>query len=251
MKQDSYYLRNDVFCCISDDHVVFLDPETDSYIGLPIDKTCRFQDALVGWGNQGAPAKRGGNEGSNDAADVLDELVEAGLLTTDRSRGKSAAPVSWPSVRLSLIEDERQVSHLTQFVFCRSFFAAARAAVAKLRASGQVTESCPWKITPDLLKSIRHRRERHRGANGASDLKKLNKLARVARELRPWFIEKPICTLDSLIVIEFFARHGIYPEWIFGVQANPLQAHCWVQYEDLVVNDRKDVIGLYTQIMAV
>ncbi len=251
MKRDRYYLRNDVFFCVSDDRVVFLDPETDSYIGLPIDKTGRFQEALVGWDNQGTPARRGSNERANDVADVLDELVEAGLLTTDRSRGKSASPFSWPSATRSLIEDERPVSSLTQFVFCYSFFAAARAAVAKLRASGQITASTPWKITPDLLKSIRHRREQYRGANGASDVKKLSKLASVARELRPWFIKKPICTLDSLIVIEFFARHGIYPEWIFGVQANPLQAHCWVQYEDLVVNDRKDVIGLYTPIMAV
>ena len=38
---------------------------------------------------------------------------------------------------------------------------------------------------------------------------------------------------------------------MFGVQANPLQAHCWVQQDDVVINDAVDVVSQFTPIMSV
>jgi hypothetical protein len=50
---------------------------------------------------------------------------------------------------------------------------------------------------------------------------------------------------------EFLARHGIHPVWIFGVQARPFAAHCWLQLNGTVLNDTVDHVIGYTPIMAV
>ena len=59
------------------------------------------------------------------------------------------------------------------------------------------------------------------------------------------------CLHDSLALLEFLARHGIFPDWVFGVRARPFVAHCWVQYEDMVFNDTVEHVTGYIPIMVV
>ncbi|MGC6331159.1 lasso peptide biosynthesis B2 protein [Rhizorhabdus sp. FW153] len=52
-----------------------------------------------------------------------------------------------------------------------------------------------------------------------------------------WLPIKRICLADSLALLRFCARRGFAPSLIFAVEAYPFQAHCWVQQDDLVLND--------------
>ena len=56
---------------------------------------------------------------------------------------------------------------------------------------------------------------------------------------------------DSLALLEYLARYGIYADWVFGVQTRPFAAHCWVQHGDIVFNDTVEHVSGYTPIMVV
>jgi hypothetical protein len=37
-------------------------------------------------------------------------------------------------------------------------------------------------------------------------------------------------------------------ELVFGAKLNPFAAHCWVQLEDVVLNDRTDNVAVFTPV---
>jgi hypothetical protein len=65
------------------------------------------------------------------------------------------------------------------------------------------------------------------------------------------FSSKNECLYDSLALLEYLARYGIYADWVFGVQTRPFAAHCWVQHGDIVFNDTVEHVSGYTPIMVV
>jgi len=45
------------------------------------------------------------------------------------------------------------------------------------------------------------------------------------------------CLPDSIALVRFLARRGLFAHLVFGVVADPLSAHCWVQARHMVLND--------------
>lgn len=70
-------------------------------------------------------------------------------------------------------------------------------------------------------------------------------------QLRPWYPRDYRCLFDSLALIEFLARRGGYPDWLFGVQAQPFAAHCWVQVKGELLNESLEYASQFTPIMSV
>lgn len=58
------------------------------------------------------------------------------------------------------------------------------------------------------------------------------------------------CLPRSVALVRRCVRAGFDPRLIFGVRVNPFAAHCWVQYDDTIVGDSLDVVGIYTPICA-
>jgi hypothetical protein len=54
-----------------------------------------------------------------------------------------------------------------------------------------------------------------------------------------------------LALIEFLARRRLYPLWVFGVQAQPFGAHCWVQSNGHLLNEGMEYARQFTPIMSV
>jgi hypothetical protein len=65
------------------------------------------------------------------------------------------------------------------------------------------------------------------------------------------FSTRDECLHDSLAVLEFLARHQLFPSWVFGVRARPFAAHCWVQHDGFVCNDTVEHVSGYVPIMVV
>ncbi|WP_158511856.1 lasso peptide biosynthesis B2 protein [Novosphingobium sp. PP1Y] len=59
------------------------------------------------------------------------------------------------------------------------------------------------------------------------------------------------CLVRSLAFIWICLRRGLAPSLVFGVQASPFSAHCWVQQGDVVLNDTIENVRPFTPIMAV
>lgn len=57
------------------------------------------------------------------------------------------------------------------------------------------------------------------------------------------------CLLRSFLLLRFLHRHGQDAAWVFGVTTWPFEAHCWLQVEDMVLDDELDRVVRYTPIM--
>lgn len=85
-----------------------------------------------------------------------------------------------------------------------------------------------------LSQTIARIRKPKRQAMGQHSLEHIADLFERGMRLLPI---KRICLADSLALLRFAARRGFAPALVFAVEAYPFQAHCWVQQEDLVLND--------------
>jgi hypothetical protein len=71
---------------------------------------------------------------------------------------------------------------------------------------------------------------------------------RAARRLLP---TPPNCLADSLALSRFLSRRNVASVMVFGVKLDPFAAHCWLQQDDVILNDAADAVATFTPIMAV
>ena len=103
-----------------------------------------------------------------------------------------------------------------------------------------------------VIRRVARRKATHPFASDPLDIARVRQLVDTFGRLRVFlFSHREKCLHDSLALLEFLARYGIFPGWVFGVRARPFVAHCWVQHEDVVFNDTVEHVAGYTPIMVV
>ncbi len=167
-------------------------------------------------------------------------LVSQGLLTSDRAGSK---PVEATTAEPPTLEVKRsaRIPALLASIELVPFLLACRRADHALRKRSL---EC-------VVQAIAVRSENGTHARTALPVERATRLAIVFDALRLLYPRPPLCTFDSLALLEFLASHGIYARWMFGVRADPFQAHCWVQLRDLLLNDRIERVARLTPIMSV
>jgi hypothetical protein len=231
-----YALASHVFVCLQDEHVVFLDVRKDRYFALEAAQT-RGLDALVrGWPVRAADTARAVTDLMKSG--VLKVLADRGLLANGQRAGKDATPIQHvPAAEEIAADDTAEAPAIGPLAVCR-FIAAALAASASL------------KLLP-FERVIRQARARRMHAEMAAlDRERAQELIAIFSWLRPFaFTAKDACLFEALALSGFLAAHGIYPQWVFGVQARPFAAHCWLQHQGVVLNDTVEYVSRYTPIM--
>lgn len=77
-------------------------------------------------------------------------------------------------------------------------------------------------------------------------------LAACAHSLAPLFLTThDACRFRSLLLIRFLAMHGVAADWVFGVRIAPFRAHCWVEYDHVILNDFLDQTAEFQKILSV
>lgn len=59
------------------------------------------------------------------------------------------------------------------------------------------------------------------------------------------------CLLDSLSLLHWLGPRRSAVTLIFGVKLDPFAAHCWVQSNDLVLNDRVETVAAFTPVRVI
>lgn len=233
-----YHLPHHVFFCFSGSHCVFLDIHRDRYLAVDREPI----EALTPWLSSRSSAIEHPNpaqEIPSAAAAAADELLTEGLLTTSDLDGKPFRSVSAATLTLRSRPLWQQPLVINAIRF-RGFYSACRAANGYLSTSR----------TRDAIEVVRGRKTRNcRHASVART--HLLSLLSSFDALRPLYPRPYLCLFDSLALIEFLARYGIFPTWVFGVRGEPFQAHCWVQHDTFLLNDTIDHIATFTPIMTV
>ena len=86
---------------------------------------------------------------------------------------------------------------------------------------------------------------------GSGEFAQLSELARRFLSARRLIPVKGNCLTDSLTLLRLLgpARHAAM--LVFGVKLHPFGAHCWVQSNDVVLNDRLDNVAAFSPVRVI
>lgn len=223
------FLPNNVYFCYRGDAVVFLDLERDDYTFVGAEGAAALRGLSSLDSSLMTPAQRG----------ALNELLEGGLLTTDRDAGRAVAPTIAALATQPLLDDEAAASARASAGHVYNFFLASTLAAARLR----------WGHLHQTIARVQRRKASH--ASRPLNIHRSRELVAIFRRLRSLFPRRYLCLYDSLALIEFLARYDIHPSWIFGVRLEPWSAHCWVQEAGYAFNEDIEEAAGYTPVMVI
>lgn len=83
------------------------------------------------------------------------------------------------------------------------------------------------------------------------DTPKLRRQVLAFRQWLPWAPFPGVCLFRSRMLLAFLRKSGLNATWVFGVRTWPFEAHCWLQVEDLVLDDTLDNVRNFTPIFTV
>jgi hypothetical protein len=165
-------------------------------------------------------------------------LILQEIITSNPKYGKpfvesaSRAPVSAKAVDKA--KSGRKIASLRVFRF---LIACARADLL-LRTHG-------------LYRALTRLERRRRTSAPVPSLDDASGLMAAFKELRPWYPRVYLCLFDSIALLEFLASYRVFPRIVFGVVADPFQAHCWLQDGEVVINDSLERVRRYTPILCI
>lgn len=233
-----YALADHVFVCVNGEHLVLLDVREDRYWALEAAQTSGLGALVGGWPVR-SPEAADIETPTPETAAAIDVLRGRGLLTDGVPPGKDATPVAALRPGRELITDSDAARGAGS---AWSFLAASAIAKFALRT---------WAFER-VIRRVRRRKAAMAPKAASLDVERARLLVEAFMRYRVFlFSSKNECLYDSLALLEYLARHGIYADWVFGVQTRPFAAHCWVQHGDIVFNDTVEHVSGYTPIMVV
>jgi hypothetical protein len=233
-----YGLARHVFVCRDEEYIVVLDLKQDRYFALEAVKTAALTCALPGW-----PASIPETPPAEAAVrEVAAPLLQRGWLLEDSSNSKEAAPVRTPAP-----ETELAASTAVDGVDL-----GVRTVIAFVLSSVFAKFALRFWSFERVIRRVATRKAKHVGTGQTLDIERTRRLLAAFDRLRVFlFSVREECLHDSLAVLEFLARHGQFPGWVFGVRARPFAAHCWVQHAEVVFNDTVEHARTYVPIMVI
>lgn len=227
-------LPGHVHFCVAQGHGVFLDLHSDAYAATPL------------------PGSSGGQMTSHQLAHGLAphlaDLREEGLVRCDDA---GRALDSYQSI-------PRCTGHVVP-EFDRRMFGVPRGRMEAVRVSpgdvASILMAC--RRASRLLREnpiavvVQRAVRRSTLARLSDDSNRIGRDVIRFAKVRPWYPRDYLCLFDAVALLEFLAARGLKAKWMFGVQAQPFAAHCWLQVDHLVVNDNLEYCNQFTPIMSV
>lgn len=219
-----YRLRQGLHFCESGDRTVFLDLRSNRYFGLSPANESVFR-ALR------APQTPGATSDQIAAIKHLDLIEDDPGIENDISATCRDLP------RDSRAEHP---SHLAL-----STWMVARAATALFRAEYHSRSRSLERIVMQL--------QRRKAAlpTGAPSGVAIEETVRAFTALGRWVSPRDRCLPRSIAMAQLLLSRSVPVDLVIGVVPRPFRAHCWVEYQGSVLNDRLENVLTYTPILAV
>jgi hypothetical protein len=208
----TFVLRPDVHVAVVGDAMILLDLAGDDYLCLP-DGACAIATG------------EGGAIQFTDAATAA-ALEAAGLLGVRPVPERTPLPLR-PSATVIYQPPERRPTLLM-------WLQALEAALAVRRVEKGAGVAAYLALAC--------------GPGGDRTPARVAEAARVFWRMAPWLPIEGECLVRSALLMRFLKRRGLEADWVFGVRLWPFMAHCWVQLDDLCLNDDVERLAAYTPI---
>lgn len=227
----SYQLREDLSYCDVDGHMIFLDLAQDRYFRLAGSLEEAMRSFLA-------------NE--DIASTLLENLASVRILVDAPDLRARAAMGSIQHPSRSAIEQAAAIgNHQINAAVVLEVMVITWWTYRQLKTS-------TLKTILDNASAYRDRRTKPHETTTATGLEDslLNANRQFARVRRYVPIE-PTCLLDSLSLLQFLSRRGLSTNIVIGVTPEPFAAHCWVQANDIVLNETLTNANAYTPIRTI
>jgi len=222
--------------CLLDSVSIFLDRENDRYHYLDREKTGLLDALRRGFGPDGVAR---GAAGAVDAS-VIKELTEKRLLTTQAKDGKALQPVSHTPPISSVYDDYWKPQLYPATI--------AHLAVQHLSVLRRIKTESLFETTQKAERAKASIAGREK-AVAETELRAKAKKIIDSRYFVYTYRDK--CLFDSYLFFTYFVNRRIPVNWVFGVNLYPFAAHCWVEYEGLVMNDPLERVAAFTPIYVI
>ena len=199
--------------------VILLDENADSYTLLP----------------QGAPQLRGLASGAFTIPDdrLALDLEGVGLI---RRRGRApSCAVEIASALPTKSLEPAKFHHI-----------GVRAGYRALQAGVDVASNYRGKPLATLLDRARHARGLRKSL--------VPDVIALVHDFHRWAPFAPLpgkCLVRSFVLLGVLQRWGFTADWVFGVRTWPFAAHCWLQIDDVVLDDHHDRLVAFHPILIV
>jgi Transglutaminase-like superfamily len=235
-----YFLSRDCYVCNAQGYWVILNVSRDKYLCVTHADLNSIGSRIYGWQHRDGDAENCQNlDAERDT--LVGSLVAKGVLTGNSDEGKafveSECTASETAVAFSVSVGRAKVPF---FCVARFFLACAR--IDRSLRKGKLAL---------VLTRIKRRRIRAGPRTKWLEDSDAIRLIIAFKNLRPLYPRPYLCLFDSLALLEFLAGHHSYPRIVFGVVADPFQAHCWLQEGGVLLNDDLERVGRYKPILSV
>jgi hypothetical protein len=247
-----YWLSAHAHFCLTDDYAVLLDLKGDQYIALDAPQMRALCDVVPGWPREAAQNTHALRYRSVDTdPEIVEQLHRRGLLTNDPSDGRNGLPTTTAVAQRALLD--RFLSETLAGDLNRPWYGSGVRDLLRLIASFAIARALlRGEPIHAVVARIRSRKARLRRFHEPFNWELATNAVARFRILSPVvFTTRNACLVHALTLIEFLARYGLYPNWIFGVRTGPFAAHCWVQENDVVFNDSPEHVRSYSPILVV
>ena len=222
-----YVLRDDLSYCRIDQRLVFLDIGSDRYFQL----SRSLEQALTAY-----------LDGVECAQSEINALVERALLVERTDTAIRSRPNIEPAAR-SAVEAPQPLRHLRVVELMEVFAIVLRTRIAmKLSTLKHILDS---------LTAERHLQTAQIEPHADMSEPRRADAAAVFRRARLYVPIEMRCLLDAIAMTRFLLRRRIHAHIVFGIALDPFSAHCWVQVDDLVLNDTVGNVASHTPIRVV
>jgi hypothetical protein len=235
-----YFLSRDCFVCKMDRYWIILSARRDRYLCVSHTDLASIGDQLHGWQDQSIVMSTPPSAGAG-VNPFIESLISNGIITGDFTIGKSFAEPQYPVPEKQMEPAELIQQDKVSLLRLARFFLACAIADWQLRT----TALCR------TLARVERRRLRAGPAPEVNGAALALRLVSVFKSLRPLYPRPYLCLFDSLALLEFLAGYHFYPRVVFGVVADPFQAHCWLQDGATVCNDDLERVGRYRPILSI
>jgi hypothetical protein len=235
------FLQSHAFLCRGKRHWVILDVNRDKYLCVDRPQFETLGPSLHGWTEPAQPNGYDAPTVARNAEALANQLVTLEILSERANEAKDAHPTAYPLPTAAIDPDLPPRSPQSPWAHAASFF------LSSARASRQLRDQ-RFQATVEF---VRARKSRNIDRAGPFDLERAHALTSAFERLRLFYPRPYLCLFDSLALIHFLARFHVYPDWVFGVNADPFEAHCWVQAGEVVLNDTVMRVSGFAPIMHV
>jgi len=217
-----YQLRPGLSYCRTGGRLVFFDSDKDRYFALAPECQATFDQLARG-----------------------EPLAEA-----DRSRLQALEHEILVRSGGSPLIESRRPSEVTGTLWDEAGPASAGAVLTALLALTRARGAIRAGRLAALLEQLRSRKAglqqaRHREPTSA------RRVAAAFKKASSWLSTHDQCLPHSLAIADCLFRRGVAATLVIGVLWGPFRAHCWVQLDDLLVNDRVDLVRDFTPILVI